>query len=85
MNKIIYNFDDLTKLKELDFYHNECLLVNGVSLFGIKKINVVLKDHDMISIKFMKSEEKVAAIFVTKGILLEVKNRNIIEIKNPSR
>jgi hypothetical protein len=82
MNKVIYNFDDLKNIEELDFYKNEGLLVNGVSLFGVEKIEVVLGDHDIISIQFIKNEEKIAAILVTKGVVLEVKNENIIDIES---
>lgn len=80
MEKIIYTFEDLKTIEELEFFKTEGLLINGVSLFGIDTIFISIICHDLISIRFNKNQEEVASLLLTKNQKLEVNNNNIFYI-----
>lgn len=82
MDKTIYTIEDLEKMEEFEFIKNEGLLINGVSLFEIDKIEVVMVDHDLVTIRFLSNGVEIASIVVTEYDKLEVNNKNIFTLIN---
>lgn len=72
MEKSIYKIDELKSMEELDFNKNEALLVNGVSLFDIDKIHVAMIDNNLVSIRFLRNKQEIAALLVNDENTLEV-------------